>query len=111
METSMPSIDVPLMAPIAVFRALESIAVTPGLRLAIGIIPAYPCAIPKMSTEGSFMARFSLRATLLAGAFALVAAPSLAQVMEVAIDQSPAGLDPHIITAFASFMVVNGAIY
>ena len=57
------------------------------------------------------MARFSLRSTLLAGAFALVAAPSLAQVMEVAIDQSPAGLDPHIITAFASFMVVNGTIY
>ena len=40
-----------------------------------------------------------------------MAAPSLAQVMEVAIDQSPAGLDPHIITAFASFMVVNGTIY
>ena len=46
------------------------------------------------------MARFSLRSTLLAGAFALVAAPSLAQVMEVAIDQSPAGLDPHIVTSF-----------
>ena len=40
-----------------------------------------------------------------------MAAPSLAQVIEVAIDQSPAGLDPHIITAFASFMVVNGTIY
>ncbi|MCP8936962.1 ABC transporter substrate-binding protein [Alsobacter sp. SYSU M60028] len=57
------------------------------------------------------MARVSLRSTLLAGAFALCVAPASAQVLEAAIDQSPAGLDPHIITAFASFMVVNGTIY
>lgn len=57
------------------------------------------------------MARVSLRSSLLAGVFALCAAPALSQVLEVAIDQSPAGLDPHIITAFASFAVVNGTIY
>ncbi|MFI4997620.1 MAG: ABC transporter substrate-binding protein, partial [Hyphomicrobiales bacterium] len=34
-----------------------------------------------------------------------------AQVLEVAVDGSPAGLDPHIITAFNSFQIVNGTIY
>ena len=34
-----------------------------------------------------------------------------AQVLEAAVEQSPAGLDPHIITAFASFQLVNGTIY
>jgi peptide/nickel transport system substrate-binding protein len=48
---------------------------------------------------------------LLAGALAMVAMPASAQVLEVAIDQSPAGLDPHIITAFSSYMVVNRTIY
>lgn len=51
-----------------------------------------------------------LRATLCASLFATATAAS-AQTLEVAIDQSPAGLDPHIITAFSSFMVVNGTIY
>jgi peptide/nickel transport system substrate-binding protein len=41
-------------------------------------------------------------------AFAL---PASAQVLEAAVDASPAGLDPHIITAFASFQTVNGTIY
>lgn len=34
-----------------------------------------------------------------------------AQVLEAAVDGSPAGLDPHIITAFNSFQIVNGTIY
>ena len=38
-------------------------------------------------------------------------ASASAQVLEIGVDQSPAGLDPHIITAFPSFMVVNGNIY
>ena len=33
------------------------------------------------------------------------------QTLEIGIDASPAGLDPHIVTAFPSFMVVNGPIY
>lgn len=37
--------------------------------------------------------------------------PALAQTMQVAVDASPAGLDPHIITAFSSFQIVNGTIY
>ncbi len=39
------------------------------------------------------------------------ASTARAQVLEAAIDQSPAGLDPHITTAFASFQLVNGTIY
>jgi peptide/nickel transport system substrate-binding protein len=60
------------------------------------------------------MARSTLRSILVAGAAATALLPAgvaSAQVLEVAIDQSPAGLDPHIITAFSSFMVVNRTIY
>jgi len=57
------------------------------------------------------MLRNTLRSVLLAGVVALAVAPASAQVLEAAIDQSPAGLDPHIITAFSSFMVVNRTIY
>ncbi|HEY8382046.1 MAG TPA: ABC transporter substrate-binding protein [Microvirga sp.] len=53
----------------------------------------------------------TLRATLSAGFMLTGALAASAQTLEVAIDQSPAGLDPHIITAFSSFMVVNGTIY
>jgi len=52
----------------------------------------------------------TLRATLCAG-FVVTAAAASAQTLEIGIDQSPAGLDPHIVTAFSSFMVVNGTIY
>ncbi|KAA2244254.1 ABC transporter substrate-binding protein [Salinarimonas soli] len=56
-----------------------------------------------------------LRTILMAGAVALLggagARPALAQALQVAVDASPAGLDPHIITAFASFQIVNGTIY
>src|SRR5512139_2789853 len=55
-------------------------------------------------------ARASFRSLLMAGAVAL-ALPASAQVLELAVDSSPAGLDPHIITAFTSFQVVNGTIY
>jgi peptide/nickel transport system substrate-binding protein len=34
-----------------------------------------------------------------------------AEVLQVAVDASPAGLDPHIVTAFASFQIINGTIY
>ncbi|GGH09162.1 ABC transporter substrate-binding protein [Alsobacter metallidurans] len=60
------------------------------------------------------MLRNALKAALLTAAASLCAAgltPVRAQTLEAAIDASPAGLDPHIITAFASFMVVNGTIY
>jgi peptide/nickel transport system substrate-binding protein len=40
-----------------------------------------------------------------------LAAPAKAQILEAAVDGSPAGLDPHIITAFNSFQIVNGTIY
>jgi len=34
-----------------------------------------------------------------------------AQTLELAVDASPAGLDPHIATAFTTFQLVNGTIY
>jgi peptide/nickel transport system substrate-binding protein len=57
------------------------------------------------------MLKTKLRATLGAGFFAAATASASAQVLEVGIDQSPAGLDPHIVTAFSSVMVVNGTVY
>jgi peptide/nickel transport system substrate-binding protein len=54
----------------------------------------------------------SIRAAL-AGAslLALVAGPAAAQMLEIGYDQSPAGLDPHLATAFSTFAIVNGTIY
>jgi peptide/nickel transport system substrate-binding protein len=52
----------------------------------------------------------AVRAAAFAGAL-FAAAPVSAQTLELAVDQSPAGLDPHIVTAFSSVMVVNGTIY
>jgi peptide/nickel transport system substrate-binding protein len=58
----------------------------------------------------------NLAATALAVAMGLgcgigLAAKAQAQVLQAAVDASPAGLDPHIITAFSSFQIVNGTIY
>jgi peptide/nickel transport system substrate-binding protein len=50
-------------------------------------------------------------AALLASVMALSPATARAQVLEAAVDASPAGLDPHLITAFTSFQIVNGTIY
>ncbi len=52
-----------------------------------------------------------LATTALALTLALAAAPARAQVLELAVDASPAGLDPHIVTAFSSFQIINGTIY
>jgi len=40
-----------------------------------------------------------------------VATSASAQVLELAVDASPSGLDPHIATAFASLQVVGGTVY
>ncbi len=55
------------------------------------------------------MARLSFRALLLAGV--LMAGSASAQVLEVAVDASPVGLDPHRATAFSTFQMINGTIY
>lgn len=47
----------------------------------------------------------------LVAAMGLGANAASAQMLELAVDASPAGLDPHIVTAFASFQIVNGTIY
>jgi peptide/nickel transport system substrate-binding protein len=54
-----------------------------------------------------------MKLKLAASAAALAASLNMAQaqVLQAAVDGSPAGLDPHIITAFNSFQLVNGLIY
>jgi peptide/nickel transport system substrate-binding protein len=52
--------------------------------------------------------------TFLASTFlgaAGLAVPALAATLDIAVDTAPAGLDPHIITAFNSVMIVQGNIY
>jgi len=55
------------------------------------------------------MARMSFRSMLLAGV--LASGVASAQVLEVAVDASPVGLDPHRATAFSTFQMINGTIY
>ncbi len=57
------------------------------------------------------MFRSALRTTLGAGFMVAAMASASAQVLEIGADAGPTGLDPHLITAFPSFMVVNGNIY
>jgi peptide/nickel transport system substrate-binding protein len=57
------------------------------------------------------MFRSTLRSALGAGFMAAAMASASAQVLEIGADLGPTGLDPHLITAFPSFMVVNGNIY
>ncbi|HZH09109.1 MAG TPA: ABC transporter substrate-binding protein [Microvirga sp.] len=57
------------------------------------------------------MFRSALRHTLSAGFMVAAMATASAQVLEIGADLGPTGLDPHLITAFPSFMVVNGNIY
>ena len=58
------------------------------------------------------MARTPFRSLLLSGLFAAgLAGAAAAQVLEVAVDASPVGLDPHRATAFSTFQMINGTIY
>ncbi len=41
----------------------------------------------------------------------LTASAVFAAPLEVAVEQSPSGLDPHIVTAFSSFQIIDGTIY
>ncbi|MBC01637.1 MAG: ABC transporter substrate-binding protein [Rhodobacteraceae bacterium] len=54
--------------------------------------------------------RKSFIATSTALAFGLSVAAHAAP-LEVAVDSSPSGLDPHIVTAFSSFQIIDGTIY
>ncbi|GGK48714.1 ABC transporter substrate-binding protein [Salinarimonas ramus] len=56
------------------------------------------------------MKRSICKAALVA-AMSIGASAASAQVLQLAVSDSPAGLDPHIVTAFTSFQVVNGTIY
>ncbi len=58
--------------------------------------------------------RFAAMAAFAAalGSPALIPATAgLAQVLEAAVDGSPAGLDPHIVTAFNSAQIIGGTVY
>ena len=57
------------------------------------------------------MTRSALRCAIGAGFLMTAMASASAQVLEIGADLSPTGLDPHLITAFPSFMIVNGNIY
>jgi peptide/nickel transport system substrate-binding protein len=57
------------------------------------------------------MNRSALRCAIGAGFLMMGMASASAQVLEIGADLSPTGLDPHLITAFPSFMIVNGNIY
>ncbi|MCB8822547.1 ABC transporter substrate-binding protein [Microvirga rosea] len=57
------------------------------------------------------MFRSVLRSAVGAGVLVAAMASASAQVLEIGMDNGPTGLDPHLITAFPSFMVVNGNIY
>ena len=46
-----------------------------------------------------------------AAAATAIALGAQAQMLEIGFDQSPVGLDPHIVTAFASFAIINGTVY
>ncbi|MFK7853908.1 MAG: ABC transporter substrate-binding protein [Granulosicoccus sp.] len=59
--------------------------------------------------QAKFLKAAFLSVTTL-GAFASVA-PLHAATLEVAIDSSPAGLDPHLITAFNSVVIVQSTVY
>lgn len=51
------------------------------------------------------------RTIMLAGGLSIMATAAVAQTLELAVDASPAGLDPHIATAFATHQITNGLIY
>ncbi|MXQ11400.1 ABC transporter substrate-binding protein [Microvirga makkahensis] len=57
------------------------------------------------------MFRSMLRGVVGAGFMVVALTTASAQVLEIGADSGPTGLDPHLITAFPSFMVVNGNIY
>ncbi len=58
------------------------------------------------------MNQFTRRGALVAALLAGTALPALAQgQLEVAIDSAPAGLDPHLITAFNSVLIVQANVY
>ncbi|WP_134500062.1 ABC transporter substrate-binding protein [Microvirga pakistanensis] len=57
------------------------------------------------------MFRSTLRGVVGAGFMVAAMAAASAQVLEIGADNGPTGLDPHLITAFPSVMVVSGNIY
>ncbi|MBV1693893.1 MAG: ABC transporter substrate-binding protein [Hyphomicrobiales bacterium] len=57
------------------------------------------------------MHRWTRCGTAAAAMLMALGGSAAAQVLELGVDASPAGLDPHLVTAFSSFQIVNGTIY
>ncbi len=57
------------------------------------------------------MIRTICRLTRAAALLAVLGLPAQAQVLQLGVDGNPVGLDPHLVTAFNSFQIVNGTIY
>src|SRR5437868_15484858 len=53
----------------------------------------------------------ALALALLVAAVIAQPAPAASQVLQLAVDGSPAGLDPHLVTAFNSTQIVLGPVY
>src|SRR3954451_16516121 len=70
--------------------------------------PINPLRLPR---EKRRMVRSAMRGAIGAGFMMAAMASASAQVLEIGADAGPTGLDPHLITAFPSVMVVNGNIY
>ena len=125
----MPSIEVPLISPRAVTIPLISSLFGEENRQDHGVSPEpvqaqveAPDGHARMLTAGppecemsshAFWEEKSMIRLVKRAAFAaalVVPLAATAQVLEVATDASPVGLDPHVATAFSTSLV-NGNIY
>ncbi len=66
-------------------------------------------ALPFTAGKGGNMLKKTLGAAFLMSACFCM--PAQADTLDVAVDSSPAGLDPHLVTAFASVVVIGDTIY
>src|SRR5689334_8697628 len=64
------------------------------------------CSHSANARKGMPMSRRTCIAVIVAALLA-IGVPARAQVLEIATDQSPVGLDPHVATAFSTTMVLS----
>ena len=87
------------------------IVVQSGMLLDHDRSSAMPYNSPSTSREKERMTRSALRCAIGAGFLLTAMASASAQVLEIGTDLSPTGLDPHLVTAFPTLMIVSGNIY
>ncbi|CAH1655420.1 Peptide/nickel transport system substrate-binding protein [Chelatococcus asaccharovorans] len=59
----------------------------------------------------NILSKYALACSVALGGFIAAMPVVVAAPLEVAVEQSPSGLDPHIVTAFTSFQIIDGTIY